>query len=510
MGASRRRRAHPERSYPSAVIPRYSKGRRVHIRYTPYPVLFNSLTFLLFLPMVWALQHFTRSWSQRKLQLLVASYLFYAAWNPPFVALLWISTAVDWWVARRMGRCQTTWGRRAYLSASLLVNLGFLGYFKYGSFITQNFADALGMVGIHWQPAALDIILPVGISFYTFQTLAYSLDVYHGRSRGDAKLFDFALYVAFFPQLVAGPIVRPDGLLPQFSKPRRATREQLIWGFLLISIGMFNKVAIADGIFAPVTEFVFGYPGPLAPLDAWVGALAFSGQIFCDFSGYSMVAIGCALCLGFSLPDNFQLPYSAVGFSDFWQRWHISLSSWLRDYLYIPMGGNRSGALRTAIHLMVTMLIGGLWHGASWNFVIWGGLHGSFLIAERIMKWRFGHFAVFRRVWVRAGLGALTFVLVTLAWVFFRTQSFDAAIALLSAMFGLLTSGQAVLTSYSIISSLAAIGAIVATHAYMRHRKLEQILERMPTAVIGVGWALILFVLCASQGSDHAFIYFQF
>ena len=272
------------------------------------------------------------------------------------------------------------------LVASLAVNLGLLGFFKYRVFFLENFVALLNSVGVDFHPARPSIILPVGISFYTFQTLSYTLDIYMGKMKPARSFLDYALFVTFFPQLVAGPIVRAAHFLPQCEDARRTTLSQLGWGLSLILFGLFQKSVIADGLMAPVVERVYDSGEVLSFGAGWVGTLAFAMQIFCDFSGYSTCAIGTAMCLGFWLPVNFRSPYAAIGFSDFWRRWHVSLSSWLRDYLYIPLGGNRKGTARTYVNLMITMLLGGLWHGASWNFVIWGGLHGVYLIVERLLK----------------------------------------------------------------------------------------------------------------------------
>ena len=382
-------------------------------------MLFNSLTFIVFFVLVLALHNAPLPWNVKKTNLLIASYLFYAAWNPPFVILLWLSTVIDWHVAKRLFVEQAQHKRRALLAISIAVNLGLLGYFKYGGFLLENFVSLAAMAGIDYQAPDWSIVLPVGISFYTFQTMAYSLDVYLKRAEPSKSFLDFALFVTFFPQLVAGPIVRPTHLLPQFAVPRVATTKQLYWGLGLMTIGMFQKIVVADGLLAPVADAAFGADEMLHPLDAWLGTLAFSGQIFSDFAGYSTTAIGVALTLGFGLPDNFRFPYAAIGFSDFWRRWHISLSSWLRDYLYVPLGGNRKGNLRTYANLMTTMLLGGLWHGASWTFVVWGGLHGLYLAVERWLNARFGHQAVWSRLPAQIFLAVLTYFLVNITWVFF-------------------------------------------------------------------------------------------
>lgn len=336
-------------------------------------MLFTSYAFIPFFLIVVLVSRALSNWTARKAFLLVASYLFYAAWNPPFVILLWISTLIDWHVAKRIDRSQSMRARRSLLLVTLLVNLGLLGYFKYFGFLVRSMTELLAAVNVNVTFADPDIILPVGISFYTFQTLSYTLDVYRRKARPGRSFLDYALYVTFFPQLVAGPIVRATEFLPQCVASRKATSSQIGWGLSLFTIGLFAKVVIADALMAPVVESVYDVATPAGFLPAWTGTVAFAMQIFCDFFGYSTCAIGVALTLGFALPDNFRFPYGAVGFSDFWRRWHISLSTWLRDYLYIPLGGNRKGATRTYVNLAITMLLGGLWHGASWMFLIWGG-----------------------------------------------------------------------------------------------------------------------------------------
>jgi len=473
-------------------------------------MVFNSLTFVVFFALVLALHAMPFSWTTKKINLLIASYLFYAAWNPPFVILLWISTAVDWWAAGRIARTENPLRRRSLLAVSLLVNLGLLGYFKYGGFLTANFARALGTLGIDWQAPDWDIVLPVGISFYTFQTMSYTLDVYLRRAAPAKSLLDFSLFVTFFPQLVAGPIVRPTDLIPQFATPRVASQRQLGWGLMLMVLGLFEKIVLADGLLAPVSDKVFETKELLHPMDAWLGTLAFSGQIFCDFAGYTTCAIGIALALGFSLPDNFRFPYAAIGFSDFWRRWHISLSTWLRDYLYVPLGGNRKGQGRTYVNLMLTMLLGGLWHGAAWTFVVWGGLHGAYLAAERWLKPQLGHIALWRTWPGRLALALLTYFLVNITWVFFRAPDFGTAWRMLRGMLLVDATGKPVLQTYSMLSTALVVLAILATHWYMRDRTLNVEVQRLPAPVIGLGWGAMLWLIAVMQGGGDAFIYFQF
>jgi alginate O-acetyltransferase complex protein AlgI len=473
-------------------------------------VLFNSLTFVVFFAVVLALHAMPFPWRAKKVNLLVASYLFYAAWNPPFVVLLWISTMVDWYVAKAIFRAETRARRRAFLVVSLLVNLGILGYFKYGGFLLENWSALMAGIGVDWASPAWDIVLPVGISFYTFQTMAYSLDVYLRRAEPADSLLDFSLFVTFFPQLVAGPIVRPSHLIPQFTNPVRASRDQLLWGLALMTLGLFEKIVIADGALAPAAEAVFGAEEPLAFVDAWLGTLAFAGQIFSDFAGYSTVAIGTALCLGFSLPDNFRYPYAAIGFSDFWRRWHISLSTWLRDYLYIPLGGNRKGPRRTYVNLMVTMLLGGLWHGAAWTFVVWGGLHGIYLAVERWIQERFTGVRIAGTLGFRIGIALVTYVLVNITWVFFRAPDFETAWRLTRSMTGLTTGGDLVLSTDYVARVIVVTVGMLIVHWTMRNRSVEEVASRTPWIILALVWAAMLFAIVITQGAGDAFIYFQF
>ena len=471
-------------------------------------MVFNSLTFIVFFACVLGLHSLPLPWTTKKINLLLASYLFYSAWNPPFVILLWVSTVVDWYAAQGLVKARRPGARHAWMLLSVIVNLGLLGYFKYGQFLLDNFSALLHAAGIAYQPAHHDIVLPVGISFYTFATLAYTLDVYLKRAAPAQNLLDYALFVTFFPHLVAGPIMRPTELVPQFATPRRASAQQLRFGLALMTLGLFNKVVLADTFLSPVAERV--YDGSRIPgtLDAWGATLAFSGQIFCDFAGYSTTAIGAALCLGFAMPDNFRFPYAAVGFSDFWRRWHITLSSWLRDYLYIPLGGNRHGPARTYLALMGTMLLGGLWHGANWTFVVWGGLHGIYLALERALRTRLAGY--------RPGplgflaLGLFTYALVNVTWVFFRAKTFGKAWTVLRGMFGQNVAPFPILSTFNLLAVAVIVGGLLVTHWYMRARTLESVVARLPAVAVGIIWALMAFTIVIAQGDGSAFIYFQF
>lgn len=470
-------------------------------------MVFNSLTFLLFFGLVLVFSRLRFSWTGKKMGLVCFSYLFYAAWNPPFVILLWISTLIDWIAGNRIWASRGSFQRRFYLILSLAVNLGLLGFFKYGNFLLDNFIAVLGLLNIAYQPLGPDIVLPVGISFYTFQSMSYTIDIYRGRMKPWDSFVDFALYVTFFPQLVAGPIVRARDFLSQCITPKTGSARQILWGGGLLVTGLFEKVFLADTLLAPVSDAVFTKTGQAGFVDAWMGTLAFSAQIFFDFAGYSTCAVGAALCLGFVLPDNFRFPYGALGFSDFWQRWHISLSSWLRDYLYIPLGGNRKGDFRTYGNLMLTMLIGGLWHGASWRFVAWGGLHGIFLVMERFMKRKWGPLSG-NRVWTPFILALTTYLLIVVTWVFFRAQNFSEAFVLLYQMFHF--NGSGILGQGDIAMVAAVSICLFGFHFAMRNRSFEDLVSGTPVGVRAFGLALMLIILTLTPGDDRAFIYFQF
>lgn len=497
-------------------------------------MLFNSYVFILFLGIILVLHYLPLPWKTKKINLLLAGYVFYGMWNPPFVLLLWLSTVMDFYFGKMLYQAEAGGRRKALLIISLVVNLGLLAFFKYGGFLLDNFILLSSMLGIDFHPAQPDIILPVGISFYTFQSLSYTLDMYRRKHQPERSLLDYSLFVSFFPQLVAGPIVRQDQLLPQFKSPRQATTQQFMHGLMLLSLGLFMKVVMADTFLAGPADQVFGAPNPLSTVDAWLGVLAFSGQIFFDFAGYTTCAIGVAALLGFSLPDNFRYPYAAIGFSDFWRRWHISLSTWLRDYLYIPLGGNRSGQAKTYINLMITMLLGGLWHGASWTFVVWGALHGLYLCVE---KW-LGEKQLPTLVEANAGnqvepslvvtqntlvpavaqrkevknvlLMLLTFALVNITWVFFRAADFGTAWRLLSSMFGMVEQGAPLLATIDMIKVSLVTVLVLLTHILMRNSSIVSLVQRSKWWMIGLAWAILLIAIILSQKSSDSFIYFQF
>jgi len=503
-------------------------------------MVFNSYTFIAFFIIVVILHNLPFPWKAKKVNLLLASYIFYAAWNPPFILLLWLSTVVDYFVGKALYAQTNIHKRRVLLVVSLIGNLGMLCFFKYGGFLLDNFVNLVNALGVHYHPAKPNIILPAGISFYTFTTLCYTIDMYRKESKPVKSILDFSLFVTFFPHLVAGPIVRPPQLVPQFETPRTASRQQLTEGIFLLSLGLFMKVVLADSMLAGSADAVFNAQGALPALDAWMGLMAFTGQIFFDFAGYSTCAVGAALCLGFILPQNFRWPYAATGFSDFWRRWHITLSSWLRDYLYIPLGGNRNGKARTYVNLMVTMLLGGLWHGANWTFVAWGGLHGLYLWVEkffsdrkeraRLLAGAEGGMVVALAetkvimpkpvagtdrpaaagMWSKWPGALLTFFLVMLTWVFFRSSTFSGAGKILGSMFGMVRGATPLLTGLAMLKIGVIIVVMLVLHWCLRNSRVLDLAHRLPWWLTGIVWSAMVILLILSQESSSSFIYFQF
>jgi len=475
-------------------------------------MLFNSLTFVVFFVLVLSAYWTMRSWTARKNLLLVASYIFYGAWNPPFALLLFATSALDFYLGARIAAADDPRARRAWMITSVTVNLSSLGFFKYGNFLLTNFEWTLSKYGVAYHAPQFDVFLPIGISFYTFHSLSYTLDVYRKVCQPTKSLRDFTLAVSFFPQLVAGPIVRAADFLPQLVTAPGLKRGQFYWGLLLMTLGMFEKIVLADTMLADTADTIFGYGGPLQALDAWAGVLAFSGQIFFDFAGYSTCAIGAALCLGFHLKDNFRFPYAAVGFSDFWRRWHISLSTFLRDFLYIPLGGNRSGPVRAAINLMIVMFIGGLWHGAAWTFVVWGLIHGVLLVIERLVKAVTKDAAWTEAFMTRLLVGLFTYAAVCFAWVFFRANDFSTAARIVAAMAGQIPHGvgAALLSTLSLWKVGVVIAGLLLAHRALRDTSIEAVVTRMPRWLVTALWTLMLGAIILTQGNGHAFIYFQF
>jgi alginate O-acetyltransferase complex protein AlgI len=468
-------------------------------------MVFNSYTFIVFFALILLLHNLPLAWKTKKVNLLLASYIFYAAWNPPFILLLWLSTIIDFFVGKALYRQENKYKKKLLLVVSLIGNLGMLCFFKYGTFLLENFVSLCHTIGFDFHPAEPNIILPAGISFYTFTTLCYTIDMYKRKSEPVKSLLDFSLFVTFFPHLVAGPIVRPPQLVPQFEEEHKATQRQFLDGLFLLTLGLFMKVVLADSMLAETANNVFAATETLPPLDAWAGVLAFSGQIFFDFAGYSTCAVGVALCLGFVLPQNFNYPYAATGFSDFWRRWHITLSSWLRDYLYIPLGGSHNGIAKMYFALMVTMLLGGLWHGANWTFVVWGGLHGVYLVVEKLVRKDTGHGNNSNNYLY----ALLTFFMINITWVFFRSGTFSQAGDLLQSMFGM-AGGAPLLTTLAMIKVAIIIPLMLLFHWLMRNTSVLKESYKLSWISLGIIWAALVLSIVFAQESGSSFIYFQF
>lgn len=436
--------------------------------------------------------------------LLIASYGFYAAWDWRFLGLILISTATDFTVGRYLGSTTDPAKRSRALIASIGVNLGLLAAFKYFSFFYESAVALIENLGFQANPTSLKILLPVGISFYTFQTLSYTIDVYRGDTEPVEDPILFATFVAFFPQLVAGPIERASHLVPQLAGKRPRRPGDMLDGVGLIALGLFKKVAIAD-VAATAANAVYDNPEGIAGATLAMGTLAFAIQIYGDFSGYTDIARGSARLFGISLHRNFAQPYLSRSITEFWRRWHMTLSAWLRDYLYIPLGGNRKGRRRTYINLMLTMLLGGLWHGAAWTFVVWGGLHGLALAVERrFMTVPRADSPVRRLDWMRI---AMTFVGVNLAWVFFRAETFGDAWSILTGIVTWTSGDQ--LADVAMVPILAAITLLIdlAGRAEPTTRRFASWSPVRQGLLLGL---LVVGILLASGGQPSAFIYFQF
>jgi D-alanyl-lipoteichoic acid acyltransferase DltB (MBOAT superfamily) len=463
-------------------------------------MLFPTVEFAVFFPIVlalsWALMSRPVLW---KPVIVVASYVFYAAANWRFCLLLGGVTLVNQLAARGIARRADDRRRRRIVAAAVGADLLALGIFKYYGFFVGDIDGALDAIGLGAPLPLMAIALPVGISFFTFQAITYVVDV-HRREVEPSPLMDVALYLSFFPHLVAGPIVRAREFLPQLKAPRDPTRVAVGSGVLLIALGLVKKVVVADYLARSVVDPVFGVPQEFSAPDVALAAYGYAAQIYCDFSGYTDMAIGLALLMGFVFPQNFASPYRATGFRDFWRRWHMTLSRFLRDYLYIPLGGNRGGRLRTYRNLMITMVLGGLWHGAAWTFVIWGAFHGGGLVAEHAWRGR-----VRTPGWVR---WAVTFHLVVFGWVLFRSQDLDLFAAFLSRLGD---PGPATLLSVPVA---LAIGLTIGLQL-LPERPLATVqarVERLRPAALAVGLAVVIVIAEATVSNQGVapFIYFRF
>lgn len=462
-------------------------------------MLFNSLQYLIFFPVMAAMYFALPRVEWRRYLLLAGSFYFYGVFSIPLSLLLVYSTVLDYTCARVIDSARRDSIRRLALAVSLIGNLGVLFTFKYVDF----FAASLNMIAGQEIAPYLQFILPMGISFYTFQTMAYTIDVYRRQIKAERNIMDVALYVTYFPQLVAGPIMRAADLMPQFKEKHEINTTRILSGALLVAWGLSKKIFIAEPMGDVVNE-IYGSHDTQSGAALLVGTYAFAVQIFCDFSAYTDIAIGSARILGFRLMENFRMPYTAVTIRDFWRRWHISLSTWLRDYLYISMGGNRKGNIRTYINLALTMLLGGLWHGAAWNFVIWGGLHGAYLAFERAtgidrikpetMPW-----------WGRLIGWFVTFHLVCLAWIFFRAENASQAFEIIS---GIATWSDGAAAGFA---PLAVLGALLAGQMWQNRVDVHgAVMARPWLARWGVYVALGLCALALMGGQNPEFIYFQF
>ena len=473
-------------------------------------MLFNSLEFLVFFPTVYAAYLALSRWRRaQNALLLAASFLFYGWWDWRFLGLMIFSITVDWGIGQAMGRAEEDRRRKRLLLLSVCTQLGVLGFFKYFGFFASTLVAALHGVGIDAHAPTLKVVLPVGISFYTFQTMSYTIDVYRRRLAPVRSWPDFALFISFFPQLVAGPIERATHLLPQVLSRRTVTAEGVNTGLYLVMVGLFKKIVIADNL-ALVANEIFNNYTKFRGVDTLVGALAFTFQIYCDFSGYSDIARGVARMMGFDIMVNFRLPYFATSPSDFWRRWHISLSTWLRDYLYIGLGGNRGSEWRTYRNLALTMLLGGLWHGAAWNYVIWGAFHGLILVIyRRVETWR----ASAGRPPVHwYGLATpvkmlLMFVLTVIGWILFRSHSTDQVWQMLTRI-GLETSPRSGELARTL---LFYASPLVVAQAVQQWRRDLLLFPKLPAALLGPAYGvMIALMLVLGVRESMEFIYFQF
>ena len=474
-------------------------------------MLFNSLIFLAFLAVVLLVYPRLRHRSQNVF-LLVASYVFYGYWDWRFLLLLWISSGVDYWAAGRMGRTDDASVRKRLLLVSLATNLGLLGFFKYFNFFVDSMGVLIESFGMEPHVPLLRVLLPVGISFYTFQTMSYTIDVYRRRLEPSRDLVEFSLFVAFFPQLVAGPIERATRLLPQVQQPRTVTRRQVETGLNLILMGFFKKLFVADTL-APYVTQVWDDPGAFTAGQLLTGVYAFCFQIYGDFSGYSDIARGVSHLLGFELMENFHAPNLSRSPAEYWKRWHVSLSTWLMDYLYIPLGGNRKGRLRGYVNLMVTMFLGGLWHGASWTFVAWGVFNGFYLVLYRLTDGRKVDLH-----WPRAPRAfawdvvkvVVTFHLLGIAKILFRSPDFPTAWKILTGIVagqGLFTFGAAhVFVVCAIMLTLDIVQEATGSHTWLADSRRVWLRFSVATALFGITLASAVYRVY----SNPPFIYFQF
>ncbi len=503
-------------------------------------MIFSSWRFAFFFLAVFGVYWALRKRRARHIFLLCASYFFYMSWNPWLVSLIVGSTVLDYGIGLGLARTDRSRWRKLLLACSLTGNLGILALFKYADFFVLSLREMLGSCGIQANLSTLSIILPVGISFYTFQTLSYTIDIYRHRITPTRSYVDFALFVAFFPQLVAGPIVKARDFLPQLETIKRFSWDRLESSTVLFMVGLTKKLLIADSL-AGLVDPVFAEPTRYVTADLWLAMFCYGGQIYCDFSGYTDMAIAVARVLGFDLRPNFANPYLATNLTDFWHRWHISLSTWLRDYLYIPLGGSRAGRLLTYRNLLITMLLGGLWHGASWTFVIWGAIHGVALIVTKQVRAlhqttsksatsaspaaQFLSVQALRRYAGMAAGWAATLLVVHIAWVFFRCQPIvqmgslepeSTVVALQRATYMVthlfipaeVAEPLWLMNKLPMLCLLVLMAAMQIYDEWVRRGRPGLVL---PAPLAGVGYAAwIIALVLLSPGNASPFIYFQF
>jgi D-alanyl-lipoteichoic acid acyltransferase DltB (MBOAT superfamily) len=474
-------------------------------------MIFNSIEFLIFFVLFVPI-YFLLKGQSRIIFTLISSYLFYGWWDPRFLVLIIFSTCFDWFAGLYIHSHSDLAKRKTVLTLSIVVNLSVLGFFKYFNFFIDSASELLRFAGLESGSAVLNIILPVGISFYTFQSMSYTIDIYRKEIEPEKSLIRFATFVAFFPQLVAGPIVRAVDFLPQIQRNnQRWNWTNFTNGFGLILTGFAKKIIIADSL-APFVDSAFHNPELCSSLTLILATIFYSFQIYCDFSGYSDIAIGTAKILGYDFPLNFNLPYFSKSFSEFWTRWHISLSQWLRDYLYIPLGGNRKGKLITYRNLMITMLLGGLWHGANYTFIIWGFLHGFYLVLQR------GLVAFMNRLkinWEGPLCSAISLVIVysltCFAWIFFRSQTLSDANHFISGILAFDSMSLSALPNkFEIFKNLIVILLLISLEGISLKIDFNNLFLKKPVFRLCTAAIIIWLIALIGTFSSAQFIYFQF
>lgn len=478
-------------------------------------MLFNSISFAVFMTVVffiyWLIPHKFR-WPL----LLVASYYFYMSWNPKYVVLILFTTAVSYFSALYIEKTESKKKKKLSLITAVVLCLGVLFFFKYFNFASETVTQLASKLSIQLHPVTLKVLLPVGISFYTFQTLSYVIDVYRGDTRAEHNFGIYATFISFFPQLVAGPIERTNNLLPQIKSEKNFDYSSVTYGLKLMAWGFFKKLAIAD-VMARYVDLVYSNIGKLRGFDYAMAILFFTFQIYCDFSGYSDIAIGAAKMLGINLMTNFKSPYFSKSIREFWSRWHISLSTWFRDYVYIPLGGNRCSKLRNKANLMITFLASGLWHGAGWTFVIWGGIHGILQVIEKTIHITPPKSKNAKRLFnVISTL--VVFALCSFAWVFFRAENLQDAIHVISTAIFALSKGSAYfhsavgLTAVDLLKIGLCLAVLTAFDYFsLKTDVIKWISDRKPI----VRWTVYVFIImmivfCIPVTNQTTFIYFQF